>query len=197
MSWDKHWENMEKASKGYSLAEKIHWRRYGSLLEGLNLEKTNTLEIGAGAGRLSMQLKKEYCADCTMIDSSEKAFEVFKKMNPGKKGYLVGDVFSHKMNKKYDLVMSDGLIEHFKGEKQKKLLQIHKNASKKYVIVFAPKPSLPYNAMRWAMKATGTWNFGYEKPLTMSELGELCESVGMTVVRRTKGVWQNGVLCTV
>ena len=193
--WDKHWENMQKASNGYAFAEEMHWKRYGTLLGSLELDRPASLEIGAGAGRLSMQLKKEYGAECTMIDSSKKAFELFKEMNPGEKGYIVEDVFKHKLKKKYDLVMSDGLIEHFKGERQRELLRIHKNASKRYVVVFAPKPAWWYNAIRWLMKATGTWNFGYEKPLTMQELEGLCKSVGMAVVDKTHGIWQNGVLC--
>jgi cyclopropane fatty-acyl-phospholipid synthase-like methyltransferase len=156
------------------------------------------MEFGAGTGMLATQLLDEYGGTATLVDYSESAERLHRKMHKKKRAdveYLVADVFSTSFKPEYDVVYSDGLIEHFKGGKQDELVRKHATASKRLVVIFAPRPSLFYSTTRALLELTGLWLFGYEKPMTLSELSSLCERNGMRVLASESGLWESGVLC--
>ena len=193
MSWDNYWDEMSRMRPVYSVVQSFHWRNYAALLKGLELKHPRFLEIGAGSGMLSMKMLERYGGDVTLVDKSPSAKNSCTLCDD-RINYVVEDAFNLKFNDEFDLVFSDGVIEHFPDVRQRELVAVHADASKRYVIMFAPKPSLHYNLGRKAITASGRWFFGYEKPMTMKELVNLCEESDLRVLRTRSGGWQNGVL---
>ena len=76
------------------------------------------------------------------------------------------------LQKKFDMVFSVGLIEHFSSEGTQGALQFHLDCVKPggLVIVFFPTPTILYRIIRKAAELTGLWIFHDERPLTVREL---------------------------
>ncbi|MBN3037705.1 MAG: class I SAM-dependent methyltransferase [Candidatus Diapherotrites archaeon] len=198
MTWNEYWDRMSGATPFYSVVQASHWRRYEKLLARTDLMSPDILEFGGGSGMLSAKMHKRFGGSSTLVDISHEAKELFTSANPKANGftYIVGDVFTVELPKRYDLVFSDGLIEHFQQDKRAELIKKHRDASKKYVIIFAPKPSPQYEAASELMRRSGNWFFGYEEPMQLSQLKTECEDAGLTVLAHVSGMWQNGVLCS-
>ena len=110
-------------------------------IEGFRLPKGSTaLDIGCGFGRITLFLN-ESGYDVTAIDS-------FQKMVDGMK---IRGIKAMKMDAKnlkfkdnsFDLVFSDGLLEHFSSEEDiKKIISEQLRVSRKYVLNFIPADNL-------------------------------------------------------
>jgi len=197
MSWSTYWEAIYKIRHPYKAMQKMQWTMYKSLLDKVDLKTGDSMEIGAGSGYLSMKMNKRLKGKTLMIDISPEAKKLFRKFYgaPENVEYRIQDIFESELKPEFDVVSSDGLIEHFKDDVQIKLMEIHRDASRKYVIFFVPRPSPQYNISSTFMKTFGLWHFGYEKPMTLEELTDLCNSIDLEVVGSTKGVWECGVIC--
>lgn len=84
-----------------------------------------------------------------MIDYSKAAITasqtLFGKDYDTKKIHFIeSDLFSLKIQKKFDMVFSSGLIEHFKDAEMLEVLNIHKLNLKKWVAIVAPFDT-PFN----------------------------------------------------
>lgn len=180
------------------------WNNYKRLLSEIKLPlKPRILELGCGSGFISLLLAKKYKAEITLVDYSSNALkiaeELFKK--EGLKVKLMkADFFKMKTKKEYDLVHSQGVIEHFKEKQQNRLIKIHKEFLKKdgKIIILAPRPSFYYNIWRGIIeKIKGRWIFGYEKPITKKEGIKLIEKQGLRIKKLTNSMLEHGYLCEV
>ncbi len=82
--------------------------------------------------------------------------------------------------KKYDIVMSVGLIEHFDEIGTKNIVSKHFDAVKEngIVIITAPTPTFLYNTIRGIVELFGAWKFHDERPLTIDEIKRSVEKLG-------------------
>ena len=79
-------------------------------------QKINFLEIGGFPGQWAIFFAKYWGADCTLLDRyiDQETIEVLSRDNEVKNiNVIEGDLFDLSVNRKFDVVMSAGFIEHF------------------------------------------------------------------------------------
>jgi len=194
--WEKQWKRQWAQ---IPIWWTILWRGYKKLLKGIELKNPEIIELGSGSGRTSLALAKEYGGKPTLVDSSRAAMVVAKSLFKRENvlaSFLRQDISSIDANKKFDLVHSEGLIEHFSDEEMGQLVKLHANLvrDKGYVILFVPTPSTTYRIWRAIQEMLGIWYYGKEKPLTLRQLTRLCQKNGLDPIRTTKTPFQAGIL---
>ncbi|NIM47041.1 MAG: methyltransferase domain-containing protein [Candidatus Aenigmarchaeota archaeon] len=167
---------------------KLVFKMYQKLLDSLNLKNPNVIELGCGSGMLTLKILKKYGGSATVLDNSKEALklaeEKFKKHN-FKAKILCRDLLRFKPKKKFDIVHSEGLIEHFSNEKQKKIIETHKKCVKKngYILITVPRPAWYYRITKWFLEKINKWPFGFEKAMSKNELKKVLEKYGLKVVK--------------
>lgn len=199
MGWNEYWKKLDSLKDVYDFFQTSHFKEFESLIGATNKRDFCFAELGAGNGSISDSIQKRFNASGWLFDNSQLAFEMFRQSRASrnkKLKYFIKDIRRLNGEQQYDLVFSDGLIEHFKGRERQKILRKHFELTKKggYAIVFAPRKSFRYDSIFPAMKLCGLWCFGFEEPLTMQELESQVEKAGFKVIKKCKGFWENGVL---
>ncbi len=167
------------------------WDGYKKLLNNLHLKNDiEILELGCGTGHNSYNLTKEYKAcKVTLVDSNKGALAASKKRFKKYNVELINDdVMELKEESKYDLVHSQGLIEHFQGTDLDKIIRIHANYVKKggYLLLFYPTPTITYKAIRQVAELLRIWIFSDEIPLKSEYVKNLVEKKGFRLVNSTR-----------
>lgn len=197
--WEKQWN---RAWSNIPLWWLILWRGYRSLLKAADLRSPRIIELGCGSGRTSLALAKLLRGSVTLVDNSEaamvKAKRIFRDQGVRVK-FIMRDLFSIEATEKYDIVHSEGLIEHFDQERLNKLVGLHRELVRDggYVIIFVPTPSRTYRVWRFLQERMGMWYYGDEHPIKLEKLKYLCHLNGLRVLRTANTPFQVGVLCQV
>lgn len=178
------WNKYKYSSKELDLTHKALMSGYNELLKNVKEEIKSIIELGCGTGRISYDLNEKYKPEeITLIDSNENAIETAKKVFKGKDNVEViyEDIFRVSYDRMYDLCHSEGLVEHFTGEEQQQLINIHSNLVKTggYVIIFVSTPNKTYNLSRKLAEKTGRWIFKDEVPLTKEQLQSIGEKASL------------------
>ncbi|MBR9680439.1 MAG: class I SAM-dependent methyltransferase [Candidatus Altiarchaeota archaeon] len=180
--WDSVWDNIpsihdkkhlttEKSTKTWKIMSEEILSKFKSF-KGLKV-----LEIGAGSGFASMLFALRG-AEVTVLDYSKRALDVAKK-NFKKNGLKAKFVEANALNldktlkNKFDISMSFGLAEHFKGKKRIQIIKSHFSPLKTGGISFIRVPNaycFPYRIWMFLSKLVGRWQFGLEIPFTHKEL---------------------------
>jgi len=185
--WDLHW----KKGDGKFLWGGWNWiiaRAYKNMIKNLPIDNFSLLELGAGSGKNSYTIYKSLnLKDITLLDFNKKALKICEKTFAGADipiDYVHGDVFKFNPHKKFDVVHSEGLIEHFYGEDRAKMFQRHADLCKPngYVIIFVPYHSFQYTCFELFCKTCGTWRWD-EKIFTHKEIHSLCECANLEIIK--------------
>lgn len=168
------------------------WRAYKRLLQRTSLSsESHVLEVGCGSGEMSSRIAKRFGCSITVVDKSETAIalaaECFRQHNV-RADLVHGDIFDLKYREQFDLVHSEGLLEHFDEAEMTTLIRLHAEASREggYVLTFVPTDSFFYAISTWLMKATSNWYFGYEVPVPERQHVELYHQAGLTILGHTR-----------
>ena len=139
VNWNFFWKRVEKHPTFLKFLYYVHLRQYAKLLKPINLKNPEILELGAGTGIISTRIAEQYNGTNILIDNNSAAFDMFKKFNPKSKQieYRQVDFLTTQIDRRFDLVMSDGLLEHFKDKR--KVIERHREFACKegYVLIFA------------------------------------------------------------
>ncbi|MDD5417930.1 MAG: class I SAM-dependent methyltransferase [Candidatus Nanoarchaeia archaeon] len=186
--WDKY---IYLKSKTLDVFYQSVIKAYFKLMSNIKEPIKSILELGAGSGKITHELAKKYnIKEITLVDSNKKAIETCKKVFAGRDNVKIihRDLFDTNYDLGYDLVHSQGLIEHFDSEKQQELVNIHSNLTRKggYVIIFVPTPTKMYNASRKIAEKTGKWIFTDEVPMTKEQLIEIGRKAGLEYIADAK-----------
>ena len=199
--WDNWWSiKFSQNSFLYKLWHYFLWRAYERLLSSIDLKRgCRVLELGSGSGRISLQMAQKYGCEVTLIDNSRSAIEQAKRHFKDcgiEARFIHSDLLDINIKEEYDLVHSEGLIEHFSPDVMNQVMLVHTNAVHKggYVITFAPTPSTVYGITTWLMKATKNWYFGYEVPISLSDHTALYERTGLQVLKYTNVLFREAGL---
>ena len=190
--WDTFWQFTSKQEGFNRLLYAIHFRHYRRLLDGILPRAPRMLELGAGSGVIARRLVQNWGGRVTLVDSNRLASQVFmSRRQPDEPlDYVLGDVLELRFPPIFDLVYSDGLIEHF--AQKEGILAVHTQALKPsgYLLLFVPHNSLFFRTLtRFGP------DMGYEERYTLAALIELCHAHGLRIVRQTSYFFSVGVLC--
>ena len=128
-------------------------------------------ELGGGGSCFYEKIKKKFpISEYTIYDSCLAGIQSFLRKYPNGKA-VRADLLTYQTEKKYDLVFSVGLIEHFPIEKTALMIRKHFEMTKPggYVIIFFPTPTLLYSITRKLAELVGVWQFPDERPVTPDE----------------------------
>jgi cyclopropane fatty-acyl-phospholipid synthase-like methyltransferase len=189
--WNNYWDLTKKSSVfsiGLWFHHKIMFSAYDSFFDSLRLKKPSVIELGSGCGEITARMVKRYGGSATLLDNSTKALSnagaIFKDYGVKVK-LLNRDLFKFEPNEKYDIVHSEGLIEHFIGKYQDRIVSAHKKCAKKggYVFISVPRPAWYYRITKRFLEAVGKWPFGYENAMSKKTLTAVMERNGMHVIK--------------
>jgi ubiquinone/menaquinone biosynthesis C-methylase UbiE len=190
--WDTFWNFTSRHTTFNRLLYAVHFRHYRRLLDGVLPPDACILELGAGSGVIARRIVSRWGGHATLVDSNEKARSIFLSAHvPGEElEYILGDVLKLSFPPLFDLVYSDGLIEHFPDKKE--IMAAHLRALKPsgHLILFVPSNSMTFRTItRFGP------DMGYEERYTMTALIGLCRDYGLEVLRTTSYFFELGVLC--
>lgn len=170
----------------------VHFRHYIRLLKGILPPNPRILELGAGSGIVARRIAQQWGGRLTLIDANQAACERYKSLRQPHEpiDYVQGDVFSVGFPPVFDLVYSDGLIEHFPNKDAVFAAHLRALNPTGYLLLFVPNNSLFFRTLT----KFGP-DFGYEERYTLSALITLCGDYGLSVLRQTQYPFAVGVLC--
>ena len=151
------------------------------------MKNPKVIELGCGSGEITARIIKMYGGSATLVDNSKEAVILasknFKKYKIKAK-FIQKDLFKFKPQEKFDIVHSEGLIEHFLGEKRNKIIEVHKKCVKKdgFIIISVPRPVWYYKIAKWLLEKVNKWPFGFEHAINSYELKEILENNGLRVL---------------
>lgn len=153
------------------------------LMEGFDFKKPEILELGAATGFLTKWLLGQCGGSGVLVDKSEASYKAFV----AKGGYLtksitylIEDVFTLNLEKKFDIVCSFGLIEHFPDKTR--IIDVHKKFIKDSGIMIILIP-LDTPLSRAFFEVHPELNLGYRELLTKNELCDFLSHYHLQVVR--------------
>jgi 2-polyprenyl-3-methyl-5-hydroxy-6-metoxy-1,4-benzoquinol methylase len=183
--WTKHWSMQSGASWNT-----WGWRithAYRKLMENVRMDNASIIELGSGSGFNSLNLARMFNArEVTLVDSNEKAMSISKKTFRGsgiKVKFLKKDALKLSTKDKFDIVHSEGLIEHFYDQRQVEIFKKHVDLCGKngVVAIFAPQWNINYKVFRGLYEAMGKWIWD-ERPLNMERLKYLSNKTDARIV---------------
>jgi len=168
--WDKSWEKQSEIVKISSADRKF----FKYLINEINPKDKEILELGCGRAALSFLFDKYEPKSITLVDFSKEALLRAKNIFSNSKHikFVEDDLLKFETKKKYDIVFSSGVVEHFSDELRELAINKHFYASKDKVIFLVPaKPH--YNSIRHKKKRT-IKSFGWQKAFSRDEMNNYC-----------------------
>jgi putative flippase GtrA/ubiquinone/menaquinone biosynthesis C-methylase UbiE len=152
-------------------------------------EPLSVLELGGGNSCFLEGLMKEFTiAPYVVLDNSTEgmrlARERFAPEYGERVGYIYDDVFAASPDRRFDLVFSVGLIEHFDDHAMQKLIGLHRRwaAPGGLVLIAVPTPTIFYRIFRTGAEILGLWKFPDERPVPRARLAALMREEGLEVI---------------
>ena len=143
--WDKTWgQDSKKVQISHTDKMILNY-----LIKEINPKDSDIIEMGCGRGVLSYMISKYNPNTITLMDFSKEALARAKNLFQDIQNvhYMDGDLLNIKTDKKYDIVFSSGVVEHFSSKLRKKAIENHFEVSKDKVAIIVPaKPH--YNTIR-------------------------------------------------
>jgi len=169
-NWDLYYQ--ELPPKVILKGRKIHENLLVKILEGKNIK--SALEFGGANSKIAERFAKEFhLNELLVVDNNKYGIELTRKNIKVKSlKTQLGDILKTNISKKYDLVYSVGLIEHFSPTGTKKCIKKHVDSTKsgKYILLSFPTPTLKYKIVRFGLELFGLWRFSDERPLKIGEV---------------------------
>ena len=178
--WDNTWKKVKKQRLGY-----VNRGIFNEILKHINFENKVLIELGCGTGQLSYLAYKQGAKKIILVDFSDISLGLAKNLfeNIPCIEFWKENILKISDKEIADIVLSSGVIEHFKGKSMlKSVVDVHKNLVKddgKVVIV------VPYSN-KYNMKSSNSLinikKYGFQKPLSEKEMLELFTEVGLDPV---------------
>ncbi len=201
--WEKQWSTWEKFyhSPTRLLVDWVLNRTFKKLLENIMIKDGKILGLGSGTGSTTMIIAKIVKArEVVFVDCEEKALEISKKLltDSGlsiKASFLQKDVLSLKLNKKFEIVHSEGLIEHFYEDERILAFKKHVDFCQEggIIVIFVPFDGVVYRLLTWFMGKLKKWPYK-EEPFSKKEIRQLCQRFNLEILKETTLFHELGVL---
>jgi len=154
-----------------------------NIFSNISIVNPNILELGAGIGFLSRFLLNYIGGNSLLVDNCDGAYKRFldigTSLNRNLK-YHQEDIFNLKLEQKYDIICSFGLIEHFSDKR--KILDAHKKylTDKGYILLLVPLDTI-LSRVYWIIHPEK--NFGYRELLTTDEVKQIVKENGLKLIK--------------
>lgn len=149
----------------------------------------SVLELGGGNSCFLEGLMDQFqMAPYVILDNSPEgmrlARERFAPAYGDRVDYIHDDVFAADPDRRFDLVFSVGLIEHFDDHAMQKLIGLHRRwaAPDGLVLIAVPTPTIFYRIFRTGAEVLGLWKFPDEHPVPRAELARLMREEGLEII---------------
>ncbi|MBU3911029.1 MAG: class I SAM-dependent methyltransferase [Candidatus Omnitrophica bacterium] len=171
-AWDSFWQ--ERGEPVYSWAK----RRMIKILGQYAGPGMHVLDAGCGSGFFSSYFITKGC-DVYSMDYSDRALSIAMRVTKNKaKAYIKADILKKALDIKFDIIFTDGLLEHYSPEEQD-IIVLNMKAMKKdrgFLINFAPNRRSLWSAVRpFCMNIR-------ERPFTFEDFIRLHLGHGLDVV---------------
>jgi 2-polyprenyl-3-methyl-5-hydroxy-6-metoxy-1,4-benzoquinol methylase len=203
--WDRLWHHRHSDAKDDALlARERRNPRWAAIVERLeatfgSIEGLRTIELGSGRGDLSALLA-QHGATVTLLDASEKALaqarDRFTRMGLSA-GYECGDMLEalDSSYERFDVALSSGVIEHFKGGDRTRAVRAHFDALRPGGVAVISVPHawcVPYRIWKLYLELRGWWPYGMEMPYSVPELTRRARAAGFARTEtHCSGLWQS------
>jgi ubiquinone/menaquinone biosynthesis C-methylase UbiE len=186
--WAKHWR------RGYGDLVWKTWvmrlrRAYTHLLHAVTTSNPSILELGSGSGQNSLMIAEILQArQITLVDFNEEALAICRETfrdTPFTVNYVKSDILDLELRATFDLVHSEGLIEHFYEAERERAFRRHVELCEPngFIIILVPFESPQYDAFKWVYRLMNRWIYEDEQIFTRDELYTLCRRFDLTVLR--------------
>lgn len=203
--WDRLWQHEPTSQRDDALLEREErlerWATIVRRLEGAfgGIEGLETIELGSGRGDLSVLLARRG-ARVTLFDASEAALDQaqrrFDRLGlPGRfeRGDMLGALGDQRGG--YDVALSSGVIEHFRGEDRTRVIRAHHEVLKPggMAVISVPNAWCPtYRLWKFYLERRGCWRYGMEIPYSKRELLARASRAGFAEAHAAcMGLWQS------
>jgi cyclopropane fatty-acyl-phospholipid synthase-like methyltransferase len=166
------------------------WRAYASLLRGFNFSHpVKIVELGCGTGYHTLQMTRLYpVSKVTLVDFNASVIEDTKQRFAElkcDKEFLLSDLFKLELDEKYDIVHSQGLLEHYTRERRKELICLHHDllALSGIALILVPTPSLAYRFWRGLLEKLHLWIYPDETAIPAAEFAQELKSSGLEILK--------------
>ena len=189
--WDRIWSRPPSAEKDATiLARELRSRRWSLITDRLtrefgSLQDLRTIELGSGRGDLSVLLAQQG-ARVTLLDANDSAlsrartrFEALGLTADYVKGDLLAPDAS--WSSRFDVSLSSGVIEHFRGEDRTEAVRAHHVALRSGGLAVVSVPyawCVPYRIWKCYLELRSWWPYGMEIPYSRRELRRCAARVG-------------------
>lgn len=187
--WGDIWKGMNNIEFG---KEPYMWKFYETLLGDYDFRGKRVLELGCGTG-INTVLMSIRGARVTLLDSSREALKLAGRVMErfSQKGEFVhADALNHGFENEFDIVHSEGVIEHFLGRERQQIVEAHARALKKNgmaLIIVPNRKSPPYRIGKFISERLGTWMHGEEYPFSRREFESRIKLSGLRIDKMIGG----------
>jgi 2-polyprenyl-3-methyl-5-hydroxy-6-metoxy-1,4-benzoquinol methylase len=150
-NWDEFWGTSRASRFG---GESWSKRRMVSILDRYVQPGMAVLDAGCGSGYFSAYFLSRGC-DTYSLDFSATALQAARERTAGQcTAYLCEDLLNSQLAvrcaKQFDLIFSDGLLEHFSRDGQQAILSkfVRMKRSQGFVVTFVPNLFSPWTLLR-------------------------------------------------
>ncbi len=171
----------------------VIWKAYWDLLRGIRFkEPIKIIELGCGTAYNTLQMTKLFQVDkVTLVDFNPNVLDAAQKrlscLNCEKE-FLLRDLFNLDLGEKYDIVHSQGLLEHYPLEQKRKLIRLHRDllTADGITIILVPTPSLAYRLWRGTLERLHLWIYPDETAISEEEFSAELEYSGLQILKMKK-----------
>lgn len=198
-----NWDRYYKRIKISQITLGFIWKAYLDLLNGVHFRQpVKVIELGCGTGYNTLQIAKLFpVSKVTLVDANPYVLAVAEKKLSRlkcKKEFVLKDLFDLDLSEKYDIVHSQGLLEHYPLESRRKLVQLHKEslATDGVAIIIVPTPSPVYKLWRGMLEMMHLWIYTDEVAITRAEFTADLEASNLQILKmKMYHLTELGALC--
>jgi len=190
--WERVWNYQPSDEKDdLLLARERQSQRWRLIVDHLqmtfgSLAHLRTIELGSGRGDLSLLLA-ERGAQVTLLDQNRSVLEQARRRFSRLGLPLAleqGDMFSLDalLRESFDVALSSGVIEHFRGSVRTEALRVHGNVLRPGGMAIVSVPQVwcvPYRLWKLYLELRSQWPYGVEVPYSQRELSRRAGQAGL------------------
>jgi SAM-dependent methyltransferase len=190
----RHWDRLWRRAQDVTL-DGLDLEIWRNLSAHVPFQGRSVLELGCGRAVLSRLAIDAGAASATLVDSSAEALRVARQLFAGVQAveFVQQDLLRYRAGRQFDIVLSSGLVEHFRGDQLVQCLRAHADHARDLVAIIAPTSPHP-NAVQ-CRRRRFVEMYGYERPISARRMASLLSQVGLRplVLRRFFPLYNLGI----